>query len=513
MLKQRRRQLCANTRVPVTFELLLREALKTLPELPSYNHLKAECFSKFVSSETDAPEIRRQRAIFKWMCAESNNQSTNERLLTVDPEYLLLPGTTWSSFINKLQSIVISIIGEVPPDDAIFGGFSSGASTSRMRAVGHPSYKFVGEAHVTPRALSHGISVIIDAPVWIRYGNISISEVPGNLVFTVPKNAEIDRVAAKEPDLNMFMQRGIGSFIRSRLKRCGIDLRDQSRNRLLAQHGSLTGDLCTLDLASASDSITTMLCLEVLPICWYTLLSDLRSPITNIDGYEHTNEMFSSMGNGFTFELESLLFYSIARTVAYFEGISGIISVYGDDIIAPTALATSLIDVLGFLGFSTNIEKSFVSGPFRESCGGHFINGLDITPFYVRRPITTLIDLIEVLNKIRWWCDKEGEHGILCPSLESIWTFGRDQVPTQLWGGRDYGSTSSLVTYGSGSHQLVPKVIRYRGGIGSYIHRLSVLGDVPDLTSLIRPTGKYEMRKVRTWSSPRPNPFPFEVID
>jgi len=512
MLKQRRRQLCANTRVPITFELSLREALKMLPELPSYNHLKNECFSKFVSSETDAPEIRRQRAIFKWMCAESNNLSTNERLLTVDPEYLILPGTAWRSFINKLQSIVISIIGEVPPDEALMGGFSSGASTSRMRTLGHPSYKFVGEAHVTPRALTHGMSVIVDAPLWVRYGNISVTEVPGNIVFTVPKNAVIDRVAAKEPDLNMFMQRGIGAFIGSRLRRHGIDLHDQSRNRRLAQEGSLTGELCTLDLASASDSITTMLCLEALPICWYTLLSDLRSPVTNIDGIEHVNEMFSSMGNGFTFELESLLFYAIARTVAYFEGISGIISVYGDDIIAPTALATPLIDVLGFLGFSTNIEKSFVSGPFRESCGGHFINGLDVSPFYVNRPITTLVDLIEILNKIRWWCDKEGSHGILCPTLEAIWSLGKDMVPKQLWGGRDYGSTGSLVTLDVGTHQMVPGEKRYQGGIGSYIHRLSVLGDVPDLSKLTRPTGKYEIKKVRTWSSPRPNPFPFEVI-
>lgn len=88
---------------------------------------------------------------------------------------------------------------------------------------------------------------------------------------------------------------------------------------------------------------------------------------------------FSSMGNGCTFALETLIFASLLHAVGSKIGL-----VYGDDITIETELAPALFRLLKFLGFVPNEEKSYTSGPFRESCGKDFFEGHDVTPFYLR---------------------------------------------------------------------------------------------------------------------------------
>jgi hypothetical protein len=46
-------------------------------------------------------------------------------------------------------------------------------------------------------------------------------------VRVVPKNAKTDRTICIEPDLNIFVQLGIGAVIRERLKAYGLDLNTQ----------------------------------------------------------------------------------------------------------------------------------------------------------------------------------------------------------------------------------------------------------------------------------------------
>jgi len=55
--------------------------------------------------------------------------------------------------------------------------------------------------------------------------------------------------------------------------------------------------------------------------------------------------------------------------------------VYGDDIIIDSSLSTTLIEILAKCGFEVNKGKSFVaSNAFRESCGGYYFRGFDVTP-------------------------------------------------------------------------------------------------------------------------------------
>jgi hypothetical protein len=110
----------------------------------------------------------------------------------------------------------------------------------------------------------------------------------------------------------------------------------------------------------------------------------VRSKYGVIDEKVFKWEKFSSMGNGFTFDLETLIFYAAAVACCEACGISsGDVSVYGDDVILPSVCYDTFCSLCEFLGFKVNTQKSFSSGQFRESCGSHFFGGVDCKPLYL----------------------------------------------------------------------------------------------------------------------------------
>lgn len=228
--------------------------------------------------------------------------------------------------------------------------------------------------------------------------HVSVEVVPGKIAF-VPKNAKTDRTIMIEPVINSLVQKGIGSFIRDKLGLAGVNLRDQTRNQSLAREGSISGLLATIDLSSASDCIAYETVFELFPLEWAEFMARFRTGTVlapNVKGVKMKQstelvrlEKFSSMGNGFTFELESLLFYALAYSVCTHLHVSTKnVSVYGDDIIIPTRAYGQLVATLEYFGFSVNLEKSFHSGAFRESCGADYFYGFDIRPYYQKSQIT-----------------------------------------------------------------------------------------------------------------------------
>lgn len=225
--------------------------------------------------------------------------------------------------------------------------------------------------------------------------------VPGCRATLVDKNAKTDRSIAIEPTGNIFLQLAIGGYMRRKLKRYGVDLDDQSRNQRLALEGSITGLLATVDLSAASDTVSTELVYELLPIEWAMLLDSLRSPQVQWekDSWLTLNK-FSSMGNGFTFELESLIFWALASGVHEVMRESTTVGVYGDDIIVSTRCYPLLTEVLNACGFSLNQEKSYATSHFRESCGKHYWQGEDVTPAYQKELVTSLPEAYRMANRI-----------------------------------------------------------------------------------------------------------------
>lgn len=435
------------------------------------DYLRAEYLSKFNGKGSATSAERRNAAIRKWRDIELMNARTNARLRGRDRGYNLLPRITFTRFLEVCQHLISEVLGPLD-DDIVLGTFTGGASTSRRRTDSHPAEKFSGQVDATQDTTLYADLVSRSSELYRQYQFMYVRrDVHGADLFTVPKKAEIDRCACKEPDVNMFLQKGVGLHIRKRLRRVGINLNDQSVNRSLARRGSIDGSLATLDLSSASDTVTKTLILALLPYDWYLYLNDIRSRYVKVEGVYSETEMFSSMGNGFTFELESLIFWALAKSTAYLRGISGTISVYGDDIIIPTEMYDDLVWVLAEFGFSVNPSKSFHQGSFRESCGGHYDFGNDVTPFYLKREPTHLTDVIRVANQLRRWSTADPARVYELPGLFALWSELAAFVPSRFWGGCDVALDTQLASPSAPRSRLV----RVTGekkvpDLGRYLH-------------------------------------------
>lgn len=353
--------------------------------------------SKYQVGDKSLVELRKQRALDKFWACEEYLRSRMGRLEEVLHGHNPLDHDLASVFY-RARGKIAQILGPVSEAfDINACDFGPGSSTSVPRSKAHPSAKYIA-ADVTSSC----------AP-FLRWfsAEMGFSLVKTNLressrINIVPKNFKIDRVIACEPDWNIFFQKGVGAAIRSRLRKFGLDLNyAHSLNGDRAREGSLTGKLATIDLSSASDSVSTKLVRFLLPDDWFYLCNSLRTSAIDVDGEVRQLIKFSSMGNGFTFELESLIFYTLAQAVVEDETARAFVSVYGDDIIIPTDCVERLTDVLEVAGFRLNSDKSYSSGYFRESCGAHYFGGRDVKPFYLKREVTTDAEKFRFCNSIQ----------------------------------------------------------------------------------------------------------------
>lgn len=263
---------------------------------------------------------------------------------------------------------------------------TAGATALANRQQSIPFLRFKRTIDVGPRAVPY----LTTAYRFYGYPEPKVEKVWWNRLATVPKNCRTDRMIACEPTGSIPFQLAFDTYAKRRLRSRGIDLSQQSKNRELALKGSIDGTYCTVDLSMASDTMSRGVVSWLLPLPWHNYLNDLRSTHFSFNGInlpEGDDESltygkyakFSSMGNGATFALETLIFASLAHAAG-----SKSFSVYGDDIIIEPDYVEDFYRLLRFFGFIPNVEKSFTAGPFRESCGGDFYEGVDITPFYIR---------------------------------------------------------------------------------------------------------------------------------
>ncbi len=388
------------------------------------DYLAISLLSKFPFDGYRDEKARKAVAVEKFLLAEESCKQADRRLRF--EKTVLLNGVTATSYIHVMQRKISSILGRFSWDlceDLM--GFGPGASTRLPRKKADAYYKLGGIPEVTYRCGDLATLLVSRIPPWEQrmrsetgspLSRENFSYVKGNRITTVPKNAKTERVIAIEPDMNLWVQKGLGSLIRKRLRdRSGIDLNSQVGNQELALLGSRDGTLATIDLASASDSISLQLCKELLPPDWASAIEHCRSPKGSLpDGTEVLYRKVSSMGNGFTFELETLIFYAACLAVRELHpGIAELtgrpLLVYGDDIVIESRLAPYLVDLLAYLGFETNRKKTFIEGPFRESCGKHYFLGSDVTPFYIREDIDNVQRLFWLHNQFIHWLVRE--HG------------------------------------------------------------------------------------------------------
>jgi hypothetical protein len=329
-------------------------------------------------------------------------------------------------------------------DDACLLNYNSILSRGRMgpgssiKARGTDSFSklFASPFSFTSNSLLHAYRKVgCHTPRWVSAEEIRAHSLGDGMVTTesklsfVPKSSEISRTICTEPSLNMYYQLGFGSILEWGLSRFfGIDLAtQQDLNAELAWSGSLTGQLCTVDLESASDSVSMGMLRSCLPRQFLDILCTLRTPSVRLpDGRTVELYMVSTMGNGFTFPLQTLIFASALRAVYLTLGLKDPagFGVFGDDIIVDVRGYRYLLRLLEILGFRVNAHKSFSEGPFRESCGYDYFSGHNVRSVYLKT-LRTKQDRYSAFNRLALWSSRHVR-------LETTLLYLLESVPINL---------------------------------------------------------------------------------
>lgn len=335
------------------------------------------------------------------------------------------------------------------------GRFGPGASVG---VKGTSFYRKVGSAPLTTSKTSiyrlylsatvqHSLAEGADITRAKQFGLVDY--VPGSVLSCVPKSRDIKRTICTEPSLEMYLQQGIAEQLTQRLESFfGISLPlQESRNQCLAEIGSRTGRYGTIDLQSASDTIALSMLREVLPRYAFSIFAEARSDNVLLpDGNITPLHMVSSMGNAFTFPLQTAIFCSVVWACYRALGIrlskpvgayTGNYGVYGDDIIVYREAYALVSTLLKRLGFKVNATKSFNEGPFRESCGADFWHGYNVRGIYCKT-LKTKQDSYSLVNRLMTWsCNHGVDLTLTLKYLVSV--SGIKYVPIPPWESEDAG--------------------------------------------------------------------------
>lgn len=366
------------------------------------------------------------QAVSAFEAAESACSTTNQRFRFGSSEEQKLPSDLRAIF-HSAQVKIDQLIGDYAPSD-LFAECHHGpgvtASINEDRNGLDSKYdesrtSVTSDAYPILRVVTSGVGWALakgvcplDGPVSLTRDNFIAVEV--DKISFVPKSATSLRPISIGPTGNVYLQLGIGRFLQRRLLRWGIDLRNQGVNNALARWGSSTDEVATVDLKQASALLAREFVRYMLPNGILFWLDKTRVSYFSLEnGDRCLYQQYSGMGNGFTFPLQTMIFYSLAWACCVALGTStGLLSVYGDDIVIPTDAVPLFFRILEAAGLVVNKTKSFVCGPFRESCGGQWYHGRDVRPVYWKgfagRDITARE--VVLLDHLLWlWEDRIDE--------------------------------------------------------------------------------------------------------
>lgn len=222
----------------------------------------------------------------------------------------------------------------------------------------------------------------------------------------VPKDSRGPRTISCEPKELMFVQQGVcDSLMEIIHRRTGgqINFHDQTVNASLALASSAFGCYATVDMEDASDRVSWLLVKLLFPEWALKYLTATRSERTLLPTGEIVQHVkYAPMGSALCFPVESVIFWAIAQVAcedAVVENPHGTFSpasersaidevrVFGDDIVIPSLAVPYFVDLCSSLALKVNDDKTFTSGPFRESCGTDAYNGCLVTPIRIKKDI------------------------------------------------------------------------------------------------------------------------------
>lgn len=404
----------------------LADSLSTQLYVDATQHFVANQFSllirKYPFPKDRNPFDPEAKGIETFLASERRCRLVNRKFRIIRKQIAYEP---MSDVMARIRQFISYVIGFEPPIRSIIDdtGFGPGAAIGVHGSATNAGRKLLADWSVSPGAYHLGFAAVMNHAqvreiLFPNPGGFTSAArdydpfkgpysektriVAHNKIAFVPKTAKTHRSIAIEPLINGFLQKGVDQVLRRRLRRIGIDLSDQTVNQRMARLGSMADDdetFCTIDLAAASDSIATEVMRDVLPPEWFYLLDTIRSKSFCIGSADEPirYEKFCSMGNGFTFPLQTLLYSAACSAVG--AGTPGIdFQVYGDDIIVRRKYFDQVVQVLRHLGFRVNTDKTFSEGPFRESCGSDWFGGIDVRPYTLDCALDSIQAYFKALN-------------------------------------------------------------------------------------------------------------------
>lgn len=260
--------------------------------------------------------------------------------------------------------------------------------------------------------------VLPEATIWSSDAPYQrVSRLTDSLFSLVYKDVASLRSICQEPATYMYFQQSVRRALEVAIRRGPlyrfVRIEDQSHNSDAARAGSLHGQLDTLDLSAASDSLAWAVVKRAFSPKIVKYLFATRSRYVSLpDNSRREISKFAPMGSAVCFPIQSIFYtlvilreyhqylwpgrrvteHSIRQLLSLVEKddcavVSGMatIRVYGDDMICDSRVTDRVIASLSSLGFTINRAKSFTgSNCFRESCGGYYLNGADVTPVILK---------------------------------------------------------------------------------------------------------------------------------
>lgn len=448
--------------------------------------------------------------------------------------------------LQRFYQALTYVLGEEPPTDDICEAahYGPGSTVSIRGREVHYARKLEAEECVPQAVRLAAKALLHDKAAWAHIGldptyshvesaregfirvmeeRLSTKTVTTDRLMFVHKNIEVLRSIGAQPTCSGMLQLGVHAIGSELLKqRAGIDLGDQGWNQHLARLGSTEWEsddpFCTLDKKDASNLVCKMLVRLFFPPAWAKLLTKLRTPSyetpPEMGGGEFDYEMYAGMGNGTTFFVETIVFWAATYATSEASSVEEYVdlreyAVYGDDVALRRRHAERYMRFAKFLGFKFNMTKTFLTGPFRESCGADFYAGKAVRPASINSEYdqAEMLDLIGVHNTLA--DNREFPLKGACRRIRALWKGSMyPVVPTDPQGNLGFRPIDTahydLVRSKEGTVVVSPAWHRPRCFMLKVTPQFADLGRLDHWTqiavSLLR--ARQGVASARTWSMP-----------
>lgn len=414
----------ATKTLPSLFGDLLLTLETGKPSYPSFKMVRGgkhpvflrQLFAMVFGSDDDQTTATAMKCLYQFCCAFKklkgpySNSTLRKQLWSfvetdIELKYIdYTAGDLWD-LCDHAGKYITTLCGSMSPEWDVCDfvprpgpGATNQPRRKNVRYRPHVLYEQLDEVfHYEDWFFSHPWDLVTEP---MRLKALERRETPSSRFKFVDKTYAKPRGICIEELETQYLQQGIKNALYRRIEshpmtKGRVNFSDQSVNGGLALESSRSKDYATIDMSEASDRISRRLvkilfhrCPDLCEALLATSTRVIELP-DDIDFIaELPSEKFAPMGSATCFPIMSLVHYALIRAIlvkcGHSHDVSRDIFVYGDDIIVRSECVNDVYDWLPQFGMKLNTEKSYHRSHFRESCGVHAYDGVEITPVYLK---------------------------------------------------------------------------------------------------------------------------------